>query len=252
MKFSYSAVWADTVRMLRANASWLVAIAGVFFFLPALLLGHFAPQPEGAGTLGQAIADMREYFAANWHWLILTNLINMVGAIATYLLLLGAPGRTVGSALGGALPLLPSYFLLSAITNIIIFFGLFWLIVPGLYLVGRLMVSAAAMVGERILNPFAAIGRSWRLTRKRGWAVLGLLALVFIAGYVAIAAITAVLGSVFLLVGGGREGLGGMLVLILSSGLGAALSMLFVLLLAAIYRALTVQEEAAPASISGS
>ena len=38
MKFSYSAVWSDTMRMLRQHGSLLLAVAGVFFLLPGLLL----------------------------------------------------------------------------------------------------------------------------------------------------------------------------------------------------------------------
>jgi UPF0716 family protein affecting phage T7 exclusion len=45
MKFSYSAVWNDAARMLKEHGSLLLAIAGVFFLLPGLLLGYFLPQP---------------------------------------------------------------------------------------------------------------------------------------------------------------------------------------------------------------
>jgi hypothetical protein len=33
MKFSYSAVWNDTVALLRSHGSLLLAIAGVFIFI---------------------------------------------------------------------------------------------------------------------------------------------------------------------------------------------------------------------------
>lgn len=242
MKFSYNEVWQDAVRMLRANASLFFGIAGAFFFLPALLVGYFAPPPEGAPSVAAAVADMERYMSANWHWVLLANLVNSVGAIAIYLLLFDRRGHTVGSAISAALPILLFYFILSLIVTAVIVFGLALLIVPGLYLTGRLMISNAVMVAEDRRNPIAALGGAWRLTKGKGWAVAGLLLAVFIVGTIVTIAITSVLGVLFLLVGG-TEGLGPMLVLILESALGAAFSLVLIVLFGAVYERL-----AAPAS----
>jgi hypothetical protein len=237
MKFSYSAAWGDAVQMLRGNSSVLLALAGVFFFLPALLVGQLIPQPEGAQTLAQMVTDLRTYFSDNWHWLLLANLINAIGTIAIYLLLFAPRDRTVGSAIAGALPILPFYYLLSIVVFLSVGFGLLWFIVPGLYLLGRLVLSGPVMVAENRRSPFTAIGGSWARTRGNGWAVAGLVVMVFVAAYLLFFAVTAVLGSVFLLIGG-REGVGGLLVLILQSACTAALSTVLIVLFAAIYRAL--------------
>ena len=242
MKFSYTEVWQDAVRMLRVNASLFLGIAGVFFFLPALLVGHLIPQPEGASTIAAAIADMERYMNANWHWVLLASLVNSVGAIAIYLLLFDRQGRTVGSAISSALPILPFYFILSLIVSVSILFGMVLLVVPGLYLAGRLMVSGALMVAERRRSPIAAVGGSWRLTKGKGWAIAGLLVVIFVVGWILTTAITSVLGVIFLLAAG-REGLGPLLVIILQSALGAVFSIVLIVLFAAIYRRL-----AAPAS----
>lgn len=240
MKFSYSAVWEDAARMMRANAALLLGIAGVFFFLPGLLMGYFVPQPEGTETLAEMVGALRLYFDANWHWILLANAINMVGAIAIYLLLFDARGHTVRGALAAALPILPAYFLLSILTTFIIFFGLFWLILPGVYLLGRLCVNAVLMVAEGVRNPFAVIAASWRLTKGRGWAVAGLVVIVAVVGYILSTVVTAVLGSLFILVAG-RDGLGGLLTLIVGTAMGALFSLALVLLFAAIYRALAAK-----------
>ena len=247
MKLSYSATWNDTVQMLRANSSLLLAIAGAFFFLPAVLVGYLLPQPAGAQTVTQMLADMRAYFSDNWHWLLLSNLINMIGAIAIYLLLLQPRGRTVGGAIGGALPLLPSFFILTILVYLVVGFGLFWFLLPGIYLLGRLGTSGAVMVGEDRKNPFSAIGGSWRLTKSNGWAIAGLIVIVFVAGYLLMFAVTAVLGSIFLLIGG-REGVGGLLVAILGAALTAILLTVIYALFAAIYRALSAPAPAAATS----
>ena len=43
---SFTAVWNDTAAMLRANGGLLTAVAGVFLFLPPLLLSRLLPEPE--------------------------------------------------------------------------------------------------------------------------------------------------------------------------------------------------------------
>lgn len=245
MKFSYSAIWEDAVRMLKSHGSVLLALAGVFFLLPALLTGYLLPTPTGSQA--DPIGAMAGYYRENWLWLIIGGVVNSVGAVAIYLLLFDRKGGTVGSAIGAALPIVPLYFLMSMLVSMAVGIGLVLLIVPGVYLLGRLVNSGAVMVAERRMNPFDAIGGSWRLTRGKGWSVAGLVLLVAIAGTVLSFAVTAVLGSVFLLVGG-RDGVGGLLVLILSSALSAALYTILIVLLAAIYRRLSGAESAAPAA----
>ena len=46
MKFSYNAVWDLTVSLLRAHFAFAGAIAGVFIFLPTVLLGHLPDSPR--------------------------------------------------------------------------------------------------------------------------------------------------------------------------------------------------------------
>lgn len=236
MKFSYSGAWDDTVRMMKTNGSLLLAIAGVFFLLPALLTAYLLPAP--ADPNADPFAVMGEYYSANMVWLLIGSLVNAVGSIAIYLLLFDARGRTVGGALGAALPILPFYFILSAIVSMAIGMGLVLLVIPGIYLIGRLATSGAVMVAEGRRNPFSAIGGSWRLTKGKGWSVAGLVLIVGIAGAILSFAVTAVLGSVFIIVGG-REGVGGLLVLILNSATTAVLYVVIIVLLAAIYRRLS-------------
>lgn len=240
MKFSYSAVWDDTARMLRTNASLLLAIAGVFLFLPALIVGYALPQPDAEP--GRIMEAMTTYFAANWHWFLLANIINMVGAIAMLLLLVGRDRRTVGGSIGAAFPILPSYLAAAILSNLMIILGLFAFILPGLYLIGRLATVGTIIVAER-QNPGSAIGRSFGLTKGYGWAVFGLLALVVVAGTIVTWAATAVLGSVFLIALGER--IGSLLVIILEALGSAIISTIVVVLCVAIYRGLAGSAERA-------
>jgi hypothetical protein len=234
MKFSYSAVWADLMSLLRAHASLIATIAGVFLFLPGLLLAYFAPQPETAdlARLGELWG---EYFRANWHWLLLNGLIGMIGAIAI-LLLIFQRGISVGGAIAAAVPILPFYFLTSLLSGMLIGIGFVLLVVPGLYLMGRLSPVTALLVAERRRNPIDAIGRCFALTKGRGWAILGLILIVGIAASIVAAVAAALLGILFVLVAG--QDVGGTLVLILKSAGNAAVGTLMLLLHAAIYRQL--------------
>lgn len=235
MKFSYSAVWNDAVRMLKAHGSLLLAIAGVFFLLPGLLLGYALPQPTGSGQ--DAIDALFRHYRENWIWFLIANIVNLVGGIAIYRLLFDRDGQTVGGAIGGALPILPMYFIMTVLSSMAIGAGLVLFLLPGIYLLGRLVISGAAMVAEGLRSPIAPIGRSWELTRRRGWAVAGLVLIVAVAGFLLSFVTTAVLGTVFVLIGG-REGLGPLLVLILNSAITAIFTTVMIVLFAAIYRAL--------------
>jgi hypothetical protein len=227
--------------MLKSHGSLLLALAGVFFFLPALMTGYLLPTPT---SQADPIGAMMDYYRENWLWLLIGSLVNSIGAIAIYLLLFDRKGGTVASAIAAALPIVPFYFLMSIIVSLAIGLGFVFLIIPGIYLLGRLATAGTVMVAEGRRSPLDAIGGSWRLTRGKGWAVAGMIILVAVAGLILSFAITAVLGSVFLLIGD-RDGLGGLLVLILSSALNAGLYIVLIVLLAAIYRRLIPAESAA-------
>jgi len=244
MKFSYTAIWNDTVGMLRANASLLAALAGAFIFLPALLTAYFLPQPEPTG-INEMIRQFREYFAANWPWVLLGGLAGMVGAIAILQLLLGRAGRTVGEIIAAAFALLPFYFLATLLSNLLLVIGLLCLIVPGLYLIGRLAPIGPVVVAESRRNPVDAIKRAFDLTKGRGWAVAGLFLLVAVAGGLISLAVNAVLGIPFALLGG--DGVGRLLAMVVHALTGAILTTVLIVLAAAIYRALGHRDSAAAA-----
>lgn len=236
---SYSAIWEDTARMLRANLGLLTAIAGVFLFLPAWLVQRYLPQPEQ--TPGVEFADflsrMVDYMQAAWPWLLITNLLNMMGIIAIYLLLLATPRMTVGAAVKRALPILPFFYLMTLLLNVAIGAGFLLLIVPGIYLLGRLVLASPTMVIETPRAPISALQRSWHLARGRVWTIALLVILVYLLAGIVSFAVQAGLGSILLLAFG-REGLGGLLIAALEALVGAAFSVLATVLIAAIYRAL--------------
>lgn len=237
MKLSYSAVWDDTLALVRAHASLVAALAGVFIFLPALLVGHLLPKVVPAEDVGSYLRDLREYALANAHWLILQTLANAVGMIAILILVFARKGISVGGAIVAALVLLPFYFVAALIANLIVFIGLLLLVFPGLYLFARLVTLGPVVVAENRRNPIAAIGRAFEVTKGNGWAVLGLVILVAIPGAIVLQLVNMVFGLVFSIAAGDK--VADLLRLIVTSATAAALTVLLLLLYAAIYRALS-------------
>lgn len=243
MRYSYNQVWQDTAAMLRADASLLAALAGAFMLLPSLLIGYALPQPTSPTP-----ASLYAWYEAHIGWLTLSSLVTMAGTIAIYLLLLGAQRLTVGAAIVAALALLPFYFLATLLSSLMIGAGVVLLVVPGLYLYGRLAPIGPVVVAEGRRNPIDAIRRAFELTRGTGWRNLGIILLVFVAAGVVALAITAVVGTILMLAAGPR--VGAMLVLILNGVATTAMTLLHIVLLAALYRALSAAP--APAATTGS
>lgn len=241
MNFSYGAVWADTLRILRENARLLAAVAGAFLFLPAVLVAVLFPDPETA-DVNRILRVLLDHYLAIWHWLLLKGIVGMIGAAAMLRLAL-APGTSVGGALTFGLMLIPFYFLLSLLSGLIVGLGFLLLIVPGLYLVGRLIPAAPLMVAENRRNPIEIISRSFEITKGKGWAVFGL---VFIVGLVAIIVIgvAAALIGIVLILAAGQE-LGMLLTTIIGAALDTGVQTLLLVLYAAIYRGLTQSDSVA-------
>ena len=110
------------------------------------------------------------------------------------------------------------------------------LILPGLYLWGRLLPAAPAMVAEERRNPLDALKRGWELSEGHGWLIIGLYLLVAIPAGIMMLVIAQLTGIVFILATGQQFGtLLGMIVL---CAMQALVSALLTMLAAAVYRAL--------------
>lgn len=242
MQISYSAIWEDTVRLIRAHASLAIALAGVFLFLPGLLVGHFLPTPQ-ATEADESIRQLGEHFRNNFHWLLLNGLLSMAGTLAILFLVLRGGATSVGTAIAAGFTLLIPYFIAAILTGIPIAIGFLLLIVPGLYLLGRFVPLAPTMVAEGIRNPLTAIGRTWRLTAGHGWAITGLFILVAVAGFIlasVVAGIIAVILRIAL-----PDDLSSFLGMVVSTAVMTALQVVIIFLYAAIYRRLAGRPAAA-------
>jgi hypothetical protein len=237
MKFSYSAIWNDTVAMLRAHGSLMLGIAGAFIFFPTLLFGYLVPPIEPAGaTIPDLFNAQIAFFQDNAIWLVLIGMIGSIGSLAILDLLLARGPVAVDGALGRGIRLLGPFYVATILTGLMTLGGFILFILPGLYLYARFLLIGPVMVGEGERGPIAAIRRSFDLTRGRGWAVLGLVILVAVTGYILMSVVTWVVGAVILVVANGE--LARLLLLILNTVLSTILSLVILTLTAAIYRAL--------------
>lgn len=236
MNFFYSAIRDDLLGLLRANRALIAPIAGVFVFLPLLLLYALVPAPPEAAP-ADAVNALTAYWHTVWYWYLLEDAVAMIGSLAILRLVLARGGATVGEAIAGAFALLPTYLAAAIVAGAAIFAGFLLLVVPGLYVAGRLAPLPALIAGERLGNPLEAIRRTLKLTRGHGWAIVGLITLIVVPAWVTVALIHSLSGILFVAVAG--QQVGGLLAMIVTAAAAALVSVLLVLLYAALYRRLT-------------
>lgn len=243
MRINYSEWWADIVAIARSNASILLAVAGVFAFLPTLvasvLLVPMVPPGEGASA-GELLAAYSQYFSDNWPTQTVVFLLSTLGQLLLYVVLLDPKRPPVGEALRLALPLFLPFLVTNILVSLILVGGFILFIVPALYLVGRVMLAPAAFVGEARRNPFAAIGRAFALTKGQGWRIFFFVFLVFLVVLVIQLAVGGTVGTVLgLLAGDGdRFSLGRLLLAALQAAFTSLFFVLGVALWVALYRRL--------------
>jgi hypothetical protein len=203
MKLDSNRAWKEASRNVSRNREPLLAVAGVFFLLPQLVLSLFFPQPEQTAGMNQqqVIAMVQDYYVATLPAIIPLVLCQALGTLALLSLLRHAGRPTVGEALrlglAGVLSYLGAQILLGmalgiaggTVLAILAMSGIPALAVAGLGLmlvlaiaIGvRVSLSAAvvAIDGER--NPWRALRRSWEITAGNGARLLGFYALFMIA-----------------------------------------------------------------------
>jgi len=237
-KLSLDAAWADLVAISKTNASVLAVLAGAFLLLPNFAELLFAPPPNIKSFDLNGLRQMEEYYQQNAVVLLLCNMPVWLGSAAILSLLLDPRRLTVGDALKSGFRLLPSFVILNWLTQFMIVSGLLLLVVPGLYLVGRLMLAAPAQMAERIGNPFKAIGRSFVLSTGNGWRIAGFVVLIVVVAIIVASAVNAVFGIVLSVVLP-KDVLGEALAL-LRSAIGATTALLLLLVGASLYRQQTL------------
>ena len=214
MKFDGNLVWKQASATMAANRELVLALAGVFFFLPSFALIMLIKQPQvpSGGTPEQMMAVLEPFVAAMLPWFVIGSVVQTLGQV-TLLELFGRGGRsTVGEALRGGLGVLLSYIALQLFTGfmiasvLVLAAGLGNLISPilgvglGIYLAcqvyARFVAAGAVIVVERQKNPFAALARAITLSRGNGFRLGNFLFLVGVAAFILLMVLTLIVGIV--------------------------------------------------------
>lgn len=191
MKIEVTRVLGDAWALFRRDADLLLRVAGPFLFLPAFALALLVPGPPpatadaGAGeaqTLAwiQSVSD----WAGNYGgWYILAYLVGYLGTALILALYLETPRPDVAGAARRAVRIFPRFALATVVGSLPAGAGLLLWVLPGLYVLGRLLPVGPILLAEAPVGAWAAIRRSLVLTRGSGLALMGLAAFAYLSGW---------------------------------------------------------------------
>ncbi len=256
-KLSISKAWDEARETLGPNAGLLTTIGLAMFVLPGVVSDVMTPEapqgqlpPPGAWMVIAAIAI----------------LIALVGQLAVIRLAIGSRS-TVGEAIGHGARRAPFYFLATLIWILPFLlvgavligviardpataspgaiFGLLLLACVMLFFAIRMLMTSAVASAES-QGPIGIIKRSWRLTAGNFWRLLVFFLLFIIILVVAAMAIGSVVGVIaeLLLRGDEPMTIGALFVSIVTQLVGAAVSIVLMVMLARIYVQLSGDGEA--------
>ena len=255
-----SRAWNSATAMIAANRSLIVVVAGLFVFLPSLVLAIFAPEtlsgPETVEDPDQAMAAMTAFYSEHAGWFIASGLVQAIGTLSLFALF-GERRPTVGEALATGLKVLLPYILAQILfgflvalvlgipvglaasaggTGVAVLVGLLALVVF-LYLMVKVSFLSPVMVIDRVLNPFAALKRSWQLTKGNSLRLF-LFYVLLVVAFVVVAAVVGMVSALVLALLG--ESAAGVLIAgILNGIVGSVWAVLFVGVLSAAHRQLS-------------
>jgi hypothetical protein len=262
-KVSISQAWDETRAVLGRDGRLFVSVALALLVLPAVINGLVNPQGMSATS------------AAWWRPVLslIVTLIAVAGQLAIIRLALG-PSVAVGEAISHGIRRVPIYFvsLLIVIAGLLIAsipFGFALraagvplqrgaavpnsapvLIAALLYLalivfvLVRMMMSGPVASSEEA-GPIEIVKRSWQLTGRHFWQLLGFLLVFLVGGLVVIIAVSAAMGTLARLFIGPIEPVtvAGLLIILIQAAVGAALSVVFAVMIARLYLQLSGRGE---------
>jgi hypothetical protein len=268
-KLDMGKAWTQATGLIGTNRDTIGAIAGLFFFLPALALVLFAPELTNPAPAGPANADpqvamqammdqVTQAYADNWPLFLAMTLAQFIGSLSLLALLTDRDRPTVREALTAGLACLPSYLgaqLLSAF-GVALIIGLplgliaaagspmaaalagIVLVLIGLYVFVKftLISPVIAIDGER--NPIKALARSWRLTKGNSFRIAAFLLLLFFTIGIIAALVSGILGLVLSALGSEIATIG---IGVVNAAVNTGIGVIFLVVIAAIHRQLAGQ-----------
>jgi len=206
MKLDYMQCWNGAMALLGAHKEAILAIAGVFLFLPTLLFAQYVAPPilTGEEDGNALIAIYAAYFNDNAFAMLASNLVMGFGGLAIYFALVPSRSHTVADNLTAALKFLVIYLIANLLSGVMIMLGLMLFILPGLYLACRFVLIPVILADRQERSPIELLKQSWSLTRDSGFAILFFLLIIMVVGGIATNVLEAVTGIVVGLATGGE------------------------------------------------
>lgn len=237
MKLTLGGLLDGAGELWKAEHDLLLRVAGVFFLLPQFAEQLFLKLPDLSGAdLDQMNAVLANWLLTHWPWVI-APLVQVFGSGLLLVLLLDPARPKVSEAMARVLTLMPVLILLWFASTLAIGWGVMLLLVPGIYLMGRLCLLVAVVVADPQPNPGLAVAHAIERTRGNGWllalaSILVTLAMFFVAVLISPIAVPIAKAAPLL----------SPLVDLLVSAVGAAGALGQVLVQAAAYRALSAKQ----------
>ncbi|MBV7265027.1 hypothetical protein [Erythrobacter ani] len=259
MNFDMNKVWSRAIELVRDNFQLLVVIAGIFLLLPTLAAYLLIPDlqvfMDPAADPEVISAQLQDKLGP----LLGIGIVAMIFQFAGYgamIALMGHSRPTVGEALKSGLRVVPStfgvlaIFLLAYVLAAIVisvpvgiiaslsglaslaFLAVLVVLAMVIFLLARMSMSLPVLVLEQTLNPIKAVSRSFRLTGPKKWAIMLFWGVLFGAYMVVAVLLTSIFGLIAALAGdstvamlilGFTNGLLGMGIGMLVSGLAVAM-----------------------------
>jgi hypothetical protein len=189
MKLDAAGVLADAWAMAKRDRDVLIGVAGVFLLVPQIAQSMFVDPTPALPASGSDTAVWQVWLDAVTLWskhndllVLALALTSVFGTLALFILYADRARPEVATALRQALALLPRYALLALLVTFPVNVGTILLLIPGLYLKGRLMTVGPVFVAERPLGAVAAWRRSFALTRGHGLVLMALACVPLLAG----------------------------------------------------------------------
>lgn len=252
-RFDSSRAWAQAMAAIRANREVVIAVAGVFFLLPSLVLSLLFPQPEPVSGASEAaiMAQAAAYYRQALPIALPMAVMQAAGTLGLLTLLTDSRRPTVAEAIragfGALLPYLASQIILGMGIGMLLLIATGMLaalaipaltvavdlamVIIGAAVIVRFALTAPVVAIEKWRNPLAALRRAWQITAGNTWRILAFLALIMLA-FVIILSVTMGLSGILLALLLPAK-FAAMISAILSSALGAGMVIVVVACLAA-------------------
>lgn len=182
-RFDFGRVTSRTFSLIGRNFVPFAVLSLIFAGLPAAVVMFIQPAMIAQATASQ---DQTSLLLVIYGAVFVSYLAGLVlSAALTRAAVDDLSGKPValGSALATGVSLILPMLGLGIVMGVAIVFGLFLLIVPGIFLALCWAVAAPTLVIERP-GIFKALERSTALTRNHRWAILGLVVLYAVVVFV--------------------------------------------------------------------